>query len=99
MCQAKVADILDKNYVTIDARSKEYKLHKTKDEFLKNHLVTALMGLNASSFINVKTMTWVKMYNTLLNIFQGLEHDEDTSVNATAVWERLKLNSYTKYPE
>eukprot|EP00957_Ditylum_brightwellii_P097899 7455994-Ditylum_brightwellii.AAC.1 len=55
------------------------------------------MGLNASSFINMKTMTGVKMYNTLLDIFQGLEHDEDTAVNMTAVWERLKFNPYTKY--
>eukprot|EP00957_Ditylum_brightwellii_P101484 7733590-Ditylum_brightwellii.AAC.1 len=37
------------------------------------------------------------MYNTLLDIFQGLEHDEDTAVNATAVWRRLKFNHYTKY--
>ena len=43
MCQAKVADILNKNYVTPDARSKEYKLHKMKDAFLKNHLLTATM--------------------------------------------------------
>ena len=64
MCQAKVADILDKNYVTPDARSEDYELHKTKDAFLKNHLLTATMGSNASSFINVKTMTGVKMYNT-----------------------------------
>eukprot|EP00957_Ditylum_brightwellii_P072480 5507663-Ditylum_brightwellii.AAC.1 len=42
-------------------------------------------------------MTGVKMYNTLLDIFQRLEHDEDTVVNATAVWERLKFNCYTKY--
>eukprot|EP00957_Ditylum_brightwellii_P182584 13907708-Ditylum_brightwellii.AAC.1 len=37
------------------------------------------------------------MYNTLLDIFQGLEHDEDMAVNATAVWERLKFSHYTKY--
>eukprot|EP00957_Ditylum_brightwellii_P070090 5323454-Ditylum_brightwellii.AAC.1 len=55
------------------------------------------MGLNASSLINMKTMTGVRMYNTLLDVFQGLEHDEDTAVNATAIWERLKFNRYTKY--
>eukprot|EP00957_Ditylum_brightwellii_P123202 9394212-Ditylum_brightwellii.AAC.1 len=42
-------------------------------------------------------MTGVKIFNTLLDIFQGLEHDEDTAVNATAIWEQLKLNHYTKY--
>eukprot|EP00957_Ditylum_brightwellii_P056180 4258906-Ditylum_brightwellii.AAC.1 len=55
------------------------------------------MGSNASSFINVKTMIGVKMYNTLLDIFQGLEDDKDTAVNATASWERLKFNHFTKY--
>eukprot|EP00957_Ditylum_brightwellii_P187997 14312756-Ditylum_brightwellii.AAC.1 len=79
MCQAKVADILDKNYVTQDATSKDYELHKTKDAFLKNHLLTGMMGSNASSFINVKSTTAVKMYNTLLDTFQGLDHDEDTA--------------------
>eukprot|EP00957_Ditylum_brightwellii_P142677 10871220-Ditylum_brightwellii.AAC.1 len=73
MCQAKVADILEKNYVTPDATSKDYELHKTKDAFLKNHLLTAMMGSN------------------------GLEHDEDTALNATAVWEQLKFNHYIKY--
>eukprot|EP00957_Ditylum_brightwellii_P139242 10612364-Ditylum_brightwellii.AAC.1 len=96
MCQAKVVDILEKNYVTPDSTNEGYELHKTKDAFLKNHLLTATMGLNASFFINVKTMTGVKMYNTLLDIFQGLEHDEDTAVNATAVWEQLKFNHYIK---
>eukprot|EP00957_Ditylum_brightwellii_P098780 7524611-Ditylum_brightwellii.AAC.1 len=36
------------------------------------------------------------MYNTLLDVFQGLEHDEDTMVNATAIQEQLKFNRYTK---
>eukprot|EP00957_Ditylum_brightwellii_P154748 11778227-Ditylum_brightwellii.AAC.1 len=85
MCQAKVADIFDKNYVTPDSISENYELQKTNDAFLKNHLLTATMGSNANSFINIKTMTGVKMYNTLLDILQGLEHDEDTAVNATAV--------------
>eukprot|EP00957_Ditylum_brightwellii_P183393 13969448-Ditylum_brightwellii.AAC.2 len=43
MCQAKVADTLDINCVTPDATSKDYRLHKTKDAFLKNHLLTATM--------------------------------------------------------
>eukprot|EP00957_Ditylum_brightwellii_P072866 5537901-Ditylum_brightwellii.AAC.1 len=64
MCQAKVADILKKNYVTPDARSEDYELCKTEGAFLKNHPLTPMMGLNASSFINVKTMTGMKMYNT-----------------------------------
>eukprot|EP00957_Ditylum_brightwellii_P154761 11778946-Ditylum_brightwellii.AAC.1 len=42
-------------------------------------------------------MTGVKVYSTLLDIFQGLEHDEDMTVNATAVWEGLKFNLYIKY--
>eukprot|EP00957_Ditylum_brightwellii_P125466 9563600-Ditylum_brightwellii.AAC.1 len=42
-------------------------------------------------------MTGVKMYNILLDICQGLEHDEDTVLNDTAIWEQLKFNRYTKY--
>eukprot|EP00957_Ditylum_brightwellii_P081125 6171046-Ditylum_brightwellii.AAC.2 len=97
MCQAKVADILEKSYVTPDVTSDKYELHKAKDESLKKHLLTATMGSNESSFTNVKATTEVKMYNTLLDIFHGLEHDEDTVINATTVWERLKFNHYTKY--
>eukprot|EP00957_Ditylum_brightwellii_P097078 7392927-Ditylum_brightwellii.AAC.1 len=55
MCQVKVADILKKNYGTPDATSEEYELHKTKDAFLKNHLLIATIRSNASSFVNVKT--------------------------------------------
>ena len=32
-------------------------VYKTKDVFLKNHLLTETMGSNASSFINVKKET------------------------------------------
>eukprot|EP00957_Ditylum_brightwellii_P110024 8392360-Ditylum_brightwellii.AAC.2 len=32
-----------------------------------------------------------------MDIFQGLEHDEDIAVNITASWEQLKFNCYTKY--
>eukprot|EP00957_Ditylum_brightwellii_P144196 10987370-Ditylum_brightwellii.AAC.1 len=64
MCQAKVTYILKKNYVTPDAISRDYELHKTKNAFLKNHLLTATIGSNTSSFINVQTMTGVKMYIT-----------------------------------
>eukprot|EP00957_Ditylum_brightwellii_P178735 13614207-Ditylum_brightwellii.AAC.1 len=46
MCHVNVADILDKNYVTPDATSNDYKLYKPKDAFLKNHLLTATMELN-----------------------------------------------------
>eukprot|EP00957_Ditylum_brightwellii_P114472 8728245-Ditylum_brightwellii.AAC.1 len=96
MCQAKVADILKKNYVASDATGEDYESYKTKDEFLKNHLLIATMGSNASSFINAKTMTGVKMHSMLLDIFQGLEHNEDAAVNATADWEQLKFNHFTK---
>eukprot|EP00957_Ditylum_brightwellii_P015925 1199254-Ditylum_brightwellii.AAC.1 len=52
----------------------------------------ATMGSNASSFINGKTMTGIEMYNCLLDVFQGLEHDEDAAVNATTTWGLLKFN-------
>eukprot|EP00957_Ditylum_brightwellii_P139184 10608257-Ditylum_brightwellii.AAC.1 len=43
-------------------------------------------------------MTWVKIYNTLLDIFQGFEHDEDTTVNATAVSSPTVTPSRTSKP-
>eukprot|EP00957_Ditylum_brightwellii_P196247 14952610-Ditylum_brightwellii.AAC.2 len=73
MCQAKVANILNKNYLTPDATNKDYILRKTKDAFVKKYLLTATMESNASSFINVKTMT------------EGLKHDEDTVANVSAI--------------
>jgi hypothetical protein len=36
------------------------------------------------------------MYNSLLSIFQGKEHEKDTSLNATQMLESLKLNGHTK---
>eukprot|EP00957_Ditylum_brightwellii_P009812 740019-Ditylum_brightwellii.AAC.2 len=55
------------------------------------------MGSNASSFISVKTITGLQMYNKLLDVFQGLEHEEDTAVNATSTLEKLKFNKNERY--
>eukprot|EP00957_Ditylum_brightwellii_P170689 12992552-Ditylum_brightwellii.AAC.1 len=54
------------------------------------------MGSNVAAFINVKTQTYIEMYNSLLSIFQGKEHKKDTAVNATQLWESPKFNSHTK---
>ena len=97
MCQAKVGNILEKDYVPPNKDDDGYELYKVKDDFLKNHLLTATMGSNASSFINVKTMTGVEMYKHLLDVFQGLQHDEDAAVNATTTWEKLKFNKHSRY--
>ena len=97
MCQAKVGDLLEEGYEPPDESSDEYGLYKTKDNFLKNHLLTATMGSNAASFVNVKTMTGVEMYNKLRSIYQGQKHEEDTALSATTVWERLKFNRHSRY--
>eukprot|EP00957_Ditylum_brightwellii_P057986 4397308-Ditylum_brightwellii.AAC.1 len=97
MCQVKVGNLLEKGYIIPLVISEEYELHKTKDVFLKNHLLTATMGSNASLFINIKTMNSLQMYNKLLGVFQGLEHDADTVSNATFIWERLKFNKNMRY--
>ena len=97
MCQAKVGNTLEKDYVPPNKNDDGYELYKVKDDFLKNHLLTATMGSNASSFINVKTMTGVEMYKHLLDVFQGLQHDEDAAVNATTTWEKLKFNKHSRY--
>eukprot|EP00957_Ditylum_brightwellii_P007535 569877-Ditylum_brightwellii.AAC.1 len=60
-----------------DASEEEYAMFKLKDDFLINHLLTATLGSNASSFINVKTMTGLEKYERLLSVFQGQEYEED----------------------
>eukprot|EP00957_Ditylum_brightwellii_P102891 7842095-Ditylum_brightwellii.AAC.1 len=43
MCQAKVDDILEEDCVSPKEGENGYDLHKTKDDFVKNHLLTATM--------------------------------------------------------
>lgn len=69
MCQAKVNDILEEDCVPPKESDNGYDLHKTKDDFVKNHLLMAAMGLNAASFNNVKMQIGIQMYNSLLSIF------------------------------
>eukprot|EP00957_Ditylum_brightwellii_P010765 815950-Ditylum_brightwellii.AAC.1 len=97
MCQAKVDDILDDAYIAPLASEEGYELYKTKDNFVKNHLLKATMGSNATLFINVKTMSSIKMYSKLLDVFQGQEHEEDAAINASTLWGKLKFNRHTKY--
>eukprot|EP00957_Ditylum_brightwellii_P004844 369016-Ditylum_brightwellii.AAC.1 len=54
MCQAKVDDILEEAYVPPKEGKDGHDIHKTKDDFVKNHLLTAAMSLNAASFIYLK---------------------------------------------
>jgi hypothetical protein len=55
MCQAKVDAIIEEDYVPPKEGENGYDLHKTKDNFVKNHLLMATMDSNAASYINVKT--------------------------------------------
>eukprot|EP00957_Ditylum_brightwellii_P182826 13926397-Ditylum_brightwellii.AAC.1 len=60
MCQVKVDDILEEDYVPPKEGENGYDLYKTKDDFVKNHLLMATMGLNATSLINVKMQKGVQ---------------------------------------
>eukprot|EP00957_Ditylum_brightwellii_P166536 12676892-Ditylum_brightwellii.AAC.1 len=60
MCQVKVDDILEESYVPPKEGEDGYDLHKTKDDFVKNHLLMATMSSNAASFINVKMQTGIQ---------------------------------------
>eukprot|EP00957_Ditylum_brightwellii_P001233 96505-Ditylum_brightwellii.AAC.1 len=62
----------------------DYEMYQLKDDFLKNYLLTATLGTNASSFFSIKTMT-------------GQEYEEDKAVNATAEFERLKFHRNSRY--
>eukprot|EP00957_Ditylum_brightwellii_P154287 11741260-Ditylum_brightwellii.AAC.1 len=75
----------------------DYEVYQPKDDFLRNHLLTATLGSNASLFVNIKTMTGLAMYKKLLSIFQGQEYEEDKAVNATAEFERLKFHRNSRY--
>ena len=97
MCQAKLRDILEDGFLPPDPSENEYDNFKVKDDYLKNHLLTATLGSNANSFINVKTMNGIEMYKKLLDVFQGEEHEEDKAVNAASFFEKLKFNRNSRY--
>eukprot|EP00957_Ditylum_brightwellii_P025908 1960002-Ditylum_brightwellii.AAC.1 len=97
MCQAKLQDLFEDGYVIPDPSESDYDDYKMKDDFLRNHLLTAMLESNASSFINTKTMTGLQMYNKLLDIYQGQVHEEDKAVNAVSNFERLKFNRLSHY--
>ena len=97
MCQAKLRDILEDGYIPPDPSEDNYERFKVKDDYLKNHILTATLGSNANSFINVKTMDGVEMYKKLLDVFQGEEHEEDKAVNAASWFEKLKFNKNSRY--
>eukprot|EP00957_Ditylum_brightwellii_P044313 3362295-Ditylum_brightwellii.AAC.1 len=42
-------------------------------------------------------MTGWGVYNTLLDVFQGKEHEEDNAMNSALLCERLKSNGYSCY--
>eukprot|EP00957_Ditylum_brightwellii_P199285 15191221-Ditylum_brightwellii.AAC.1 len=97
MCQAKLGGVLVEGYIMPDREDDEYAGYKLKDDFLKNHLLTATLESNASSFINVKTMTGLKMYQQLLTVFQGSEYKEDKAINAVSDFECLKFHRNNRY--
>lgn len=97
MCRAKLNDLLAEGFIVPDKNEAGYDEYKLKDDFLKNHLLTATLESNASSFIDVRIMTGLQMYTKLLSVFQGQEYEEDKAVNAAAEFERLKFHRNSRY--
>eukprot|EP00957_Ditylum_brightwellii_P098034 7467352-Ditylum_brightwellii.AAC.1 len=97
MCQTKLGDMPAEGYTVPDREEDAYAGYKLKDNFLKNHLLTATLESNASSFINIKTMTGLEMYTQLLTVFQGLEYKEDKAINAVSDFERLEFHRNSRY--
>eukprot|EP00957_Ditylum_brightwellii_P126453 9639363-Ditylum_brightwellii.AAC.1 len=58
MCQAKVADILDTNYVTSDATHEGYKLYKTKGYIIKESPTNCNSGVKCKFLYQCKNNEW-----------------------------------------
>ena len=91
MSQAKISDLLEPDFIKPVRGEIEYESFKIKADFLKNHLLTAIIGSNANSFVNPKTMDGIDMYNKLLEVFQGEDHEKDKAVNAATEFEKLRF--------
>ena len=52
---------MEEGYIIPDPSDSECSIYKTKVDYLKNHLLTATIESNASSFINSKTMDGLQM--------------------------------------
>ena len=89
---AKINDILDKFFVRPDTNNKDYPIFKMKLDYFKNHLLTATVNSNASSFIKPKTMDSIEMYKKLVNVFHGQEHNEEIALKAATTFELLRFN-------
>ena len=57
-----------------------------------NRLLTAILGPNANSFINTKTLGGLEMYEKVLNVFQGDAH-EDRHGNTTRLVSNVLIPS------
>eukprot|EP00957_Ditylum_brightwellii_P017344 1306279-Ditylum_brightwellii.AAC.1 len=97
MCQAKLSDILVEGYAAPVPSEDEYDEYKLKENFSKNHLLTTTFHFNASSFLNVKTMPGLQVYQKLLSVFLGQEYNKDKVVNTTGEFEKLKFHMSTCY--
>ena len=65
--------------------------YKMQDDFLKNQLLTATPESNTRYFTNVRKMTGLQMYETILSVYQGTKYKEDKAVNAASDFKMLKL--------
>ena len=52
ICQVKVADILEPDFVPPEQDDLDYDTYKTKSDWVKNHLISATVGTYAFTFID-----------------------------------------------
>ena len=97
MSQARIDDIMEENFVRPLPTDPDYPLFKMKMDYLKNHLLTATISSNASSFIEPKLMDGLEMYKKLVSIFHGQEHTKDRVIQATAMFEKLRFDRHSRY--
>eukprot|EP00957_Ditylum_brightwellii_P162361 12362971-Ditylum_brightwellii.AAC.1 len=89
MYQAKLTNLLSEGYTVPKQGDTDYDNYKMQDDFLKNHLLTATLESNTSSFINVRSMPGLEMYEKLLSMYQGTKYEEDKAVNAAGDFKKL----------
>ena len=97
MCQARIEDIMEPGYTPPKPKENGYQSFRTKDAYLKNHLLSATIGSNAISFLNANRLGGLEMYRELLGIYQGTEYKEDKAINAVLTFEKLHFDRNTKH--
>merc|ERR1712137_649193 len=98
MDHAGIGELLEPGYDVPDelVLPDEYDVHVKKDRYLRSHLTNSTLGTNAYDFVDSKRQSGVEMWNTLLSIFQGEEHEADDAVTAAALLESMSFSRQSR---